>query len=142
ALSLAAPPGANPADAQLHRLFNDYWQLKLKESPTHATYLGVHRYDDQLDDLSETQRIVGMNRRRAMLKQLDHINGAQASAANQLRPQIFRRFLNHDIEPAQFPAHYMPVLQQNGPHITLPMLRLSQPMATQADCRRYAERLK
>lgn len=128
-------------DAQLQKLFNSYWQLKLEESPTRATYLGDHRYDDRLEDLSDSARIIGINRRKTMLKQLDAIDIAHATPANQLSAAILRRELNDDIEAAELPAHYMPISQQGGPHITLPLLRLSQPMDTDAACRKYAARL-
>jgi len=133
-------PAGSP-DTQLQILFNNYWQLRMKESPTRATYLGDHRYDDRLDDLSETGRIMGINQRRTMLKQLDAINVAAATPANRYSAEILRRVLADDIEEAELPAHFTPVLQQNGPHITLPLLRLSQPMSTEAECRRYAARL-
>ena len=138
-----APVDVKPAtaDARLQKLFAEYWELRMQESPTRATYLGDHRYDDRLDDLSETARVVGINRRKAMLKQLDAIDLAQASAADRLSASIFRRVLNDNIEAAELPGHLMPINQQEGPHITLPLLRLSQPMDSEAACRKYAARL-
>jgi len=129
------------ADARLQKLFNDYWQLKLEESPSRATYLGDHRYDDRLEDFSDSARIIGINRRKAMLTQLDRVDLAHATPANQLSAAILRRELSDDIESAELPARFMPISQQNGPHITLPLLRLSQPMDSDAACRKYAARL-
>jgi len=36
----------------LNRLYEDYWEFILKENPTLATYLGDHRYDNWLEDVS------------------------------------------------------------------------------------------
>ncbi len=138
--SIPPPPGAT-ADAQLANLFDEYWQLYLREHPTRATYLGDHRYDDQLDDLSETARLYGINRRRRMLAQLDRVALADASPANRFNARIFRRTLETDIGFAELPEHLLPVRPQHGPHLALPMLRLSQPFETDAQCRKYAARL-
>ena len=38
--------------SHLNRLYEDYWEFILKENPTFATYLGDHRYDNWLEDVS------------------------------------------------------------------------------------------
>ncbi|MDQ1429223.1 MAG: hypothetical protein QOK39_2699 [Acidimicrobiaceae bacterium] len=38
--------------AAVHRLAEDYWETVLEASPTNATILGDHRYDDRIEDLS------------------------------------------------------------------------------------------
>ncbi len=40
------------AGARLSALADEYWEAKLEASPLFATYLGDHRYDDRVDDLS------------------------------------------------------------------------------------------
>lgn len=40
-----------PSDA-LQRLADRYWEARLEASPLFATFLGDHRYDDRVDDLS------------------------------------------------------------------------------------------
>ena len=39
-------------DADLRALADEYWEAKLEASPLFATFLGDHRYDDRVDDLS------------------------------------------------------------------------------------------
>ncbi len=41
-----------PSDA-LRQLTDRYWEARLEASPLFATYLGDHRFDDRVDDLSE-----------------------------------------------------------------------------------------
>jgi uncharacterized protein (DUF885 family) len=38
--------------AELRALADEYWEAKLEASPLFATFLGDHRYDDRVDDLS------------------------------------------------------------------------------------------
>ncbi len=43
---------------QLHKLFDDYWEFVLKSSPSFATYIGDHRYDDKQCGTSAHYRII------------------------------------------------------------------------------------
>src|SRR5882672_1439830 len=54
--------------SQLHSLFEEYWENVLREAPTYATFLGDHRYDDRLEDLSAD----GTRRRRVHRMDLVH----------------------------------------------------------------------
>ena len=40
------------ASPQLRNLADRYWEARLEASPLFATFLGDHRYDDRVDDLS------------------------------------------------------------------------------------------
>ncbi|HRW37291.1 MAG: DUF885 domain-containing protein [Acidimicrobiales bacterium] len=42
-----------PANDALRDLTDRYWEARLEASPLFATFLGDHRFDDQVDDLSE-----------------------------------------------------------------------------------------
>jgi uncharacterized protein (DUF885 family) len=43
---------ASDAGASLRALADEYWDAKLEASPLFATFLGDHRFDDRVDDLS------------------------------------------------------------------------------------------
>ena len=43
---------ADAPGARLRALADEYWEAKLEASPLFATFLGDHRYDDRVDDLS------------------------------------------------------------------------------------------
>ena len=47
---------------ELNALLNNYWEYILEQMPTFATYIGDHRYNSRLEDLSEA----------AINKQADH----------------------------------------------------------------------
>lgn len=42
----------NDATRNLHNLFEEAWQYELKTNPLDATFIGFHKYDDQLPDVS------------------------------------------------------------------------------------------
>ncbi|MFO0974559.1 MAG: DUF885 domain-containing protein [Phycisphaerae bacterium] len=129
------PPGP------LTDLMADYWQMKLRETPVHATVVGEHRYDDQLDDLSDTARIAGIAGRRALLARLDALDLSRDPAGNRLNAELFRRAVTDEITAAELPGRWIPISQQEGPHIALPMLRVSQPLSSREESLRYAARL-
>jgi uncharacterized protein (DUF885 family) len=129
------------SDSRLTELFNEYWEARLRERPTEATYLGDYRYDDRLTDYSDAARREAIALRRSLLRRLDGLAPSEFSANDALNARLFRHTLVEDIDLAQLPDRFLPVRQQNGPHITLPMLRLSQPMKTHEQCRKYARRL-
>lgn len=41
------------ADAELRGIADDYWEAVMVASPVYATFVGDHRFDDRIDDLSE-----------------------------------------------------------------------------------------
>ena len=43
-------------NAKLHALFDEEWQLRLKENPLFATNVGVHTYDDKLPSVTQKDR--------------------------------------------------------------------------------------
>ncbi len=129
------------ADARLAALFEDYWESRLRESPARATYLGDHRYDDRLEDYSPEARAAYLARRRNYLEVLRTIDRTAVGDPQRLNAEVFFRVLLDDLDAAELPDDLMPVRQQDGPHITLAMLRISQPMASADECRRYAARL-
>ena len=47
-------------DDTIPGLAEEYWEAQLEASPLFATYMGDHRYDDRVDDLSvETEQAPG-----------------------------------------------------------------------------------
>src|SRR5688572_21207362 len=42
-------------DTELRRIADDYWEAVMVASPVYATFVGDHRFDDRMDDLSEAE---------------------------------------------------------------------------------------
>jgi uncharacterized protein (DUF885 family) len=47
-----ADPATDPSPSPVRSLADEYWEAKLEASPLSATFLGDHRFDDRVDDLS------------------------------------------------------------------------------------------
>ena len=70
----AARPSATPASEgeRLHRLFDTYWESKLREDPEFATYICFPGHNDRWSDFSPA----GIERRRVLAR--EHLKTAQA----------------------------------------------------------------
>jgi uncharacterized protein (DUF885 family) len=127
--------------AGLNSLFNDYWEYVLRESPTYATYLGDHRYDDKLDDLSEEAYYRRIDQCRKYLAQLKSI-GRPKDVRGRLNFDLFKRELDLQVEGSNFHPCLLQVTQQTGPHIDLPQIVTYHPYHTIGSYENYILRLK
>ena len=126
--------------SRLNRLYEDYWQFILKENPTFATYLGDHRYDNWLEDVSAhayEQRIEQIRKFLATLKGFKKPAGGE----DRLNYDLFKRELALQIEGAKYRPFLLPITQQTGPHIDLPQLVTYHPFKTLQDYANYVSRL-
>jgi uncharacterized protein (DUF885 family) len=67
-------------DTTIAELAADYWEARLQASPTLATYLGDHRFDDQIEDLSEEGEAA---QRSTWARLLERVEGVDRSALDQ-----------------------------------------------------------
>ncbi len=126
--------------AELNHLHEDFWEFSLTQFPRYATYLGDHRYDDRLEDVSEDSFQKRIAKYGTYLEKLRSL-GRPSSASDRLNYELFERRLMLDIEGAQFRPYLTPVTQQTGPHIDLPQLVTYHPFHTVQDYRNYFSRL-
>ena len=68
--STAPPQAPSDADAQLARVAGAYFDEALRASPSWATSLGVHRFDDRLDDAGASAWAASLARDRRYLTRL------------------------------------------------------------------------
>src|SRR6266852_6833911 len=124
----------------LNRLYEDYWEFILKENPTFATYLGDHRYDNLLEDVSSEAYEKRVDRIRQFLSELRRFN-KPTKRENQLNYDLFKRELALQIEGAKYQPYLLALTQQTGPHIYLPQLTTYHPFKTLQDYVNYVSRL-
>ena len=126
---------------QLNRLYENYWEFLLKESPLTATYLGDHRYDDLLDDASEE----AFNRRKTQYERfLDQLRRIPKPSAkpDQLNYMLFERELEDNLNSAKFRAYLTPITQQSGLQIDIPEIVTYHPFNTIRDFDNFIKRLR
>lgn len=90
----AAP---NPAETAFAQLSARYIEGTAKLSPTYATTLGNHKYDDQLPDLSAAGREAQKRFDREMLAGLAKIDRAKLSRDSQVDAALLENALNYDL---------------------------------------------
>ena len=126
--------------ASLNRLYEDYWEFILKENPTFATYLGDHRYDNWLEDVSSEAYQQRIDRFRKFLSDLKGFK-KPINGEDRLNYDLFKRELALQIEGAKYQPYLLPITQQTGPHIDLPQLITYHPFKTLQDYVNYISRL-
>ncbi len=124
----------------LNRLYGDYWEFTLKENPTFATYLGDHRYDNWLEDVSSEAYEKRVDRIRQFLSELRRFK-KPTKREDQLNYDLFKRELSLQIEGAKYHPYLLALTQQTGPHIDLPQLTTYHPFKTLQDYVNYVSRL-
>ena len=94
----AAVSAADAAFTDLSaRALEGWFQL----SPVSATQIGDHRFDGELDDLSEAGRARGLEFSQNLLAELQALDVAALSRENQVDAAILRNQLQYDIWNAQ-----------------------------------------
>jgi uncharacterized protein (DUF885 family) len=121
-------------------LYEDYWEFILKENPTFATYLGEHRYDNWLEDVSAEAYEKRIEKLRKFLAELTGFK-KPTNGEDRLNYDLFKRELALQIEGAKYQPYLLPITQQTGPHIDLPQLVTYHPFKTLQDYVNYVSRL-
>jgi uncharacterized protein (DUF885 family) len=84
----AAGPGA---DAAFTALAGEYLEEVYRRQPTQATFLGIHKYDDTLDDYSRQAAADGAAAAKRFRERVAAVDTATLSPSNQLdREQLLR----------------------------------------------------
>jgi uncharacterized protein (DUF885 family) len=84
-------------DARFEELGNQYLDQFTAYSPVRATALGDHRFDGQLDEISEAAREQHTAWIRRVLEQLDAIDAKQLTRANQVDYGLLRHSLDAEL---------------------------------------------
>ena len=112
-LSLSVAVQAD-ATSDFAALLEEHWEWTLRNSPTFASSLGDHRYDDQWRDESLEAYETRHDERREFLRRVYAIERTALSDADQLNYELFRRQLQDDVDLYQFGGHLMPFFHRGG----------------------------
>ena len=129
----------NPWD----QLFGDYWNFQMERSPMWATYLGDHRFDDRIPDLSMEAR----GRERVALegflqRAIDLGKQGLIGPGDSLNADLFAREIKIELDDWEWHDELMPITQQSGPQIDFAELANYHPFKTVRDVENYILRLK
>ena len=113
-MSYAGAPTVSAESARLHAIFDSAWKLSLADDPVEASRLGVHDYDELWPDVS-LQAVQSRHQRdKAVLRQLDAIDQASLSPADQVNYQLFRRDREDRVAGHRFGGYLLPINQREG----------------------------
>jgi uncharacterized protein (DUF885 family) len=127
--------------AQQNKLFDEYYENSLKNSPEQATSFGDYRYNSQLSQVS----LADIARRHAeaddFLKRLKEIPSDGMSDKDLLSHRLLERQLEREDVNYELKNYEMPVNQQNGVHTRLADLPLSVPFESVQHYQDFISRL-
>jgi len=142
-IGLPGPSAAqNSASDQLHNLFEEAWEFRLKEHPLFATSVGVHKYNDQLPEVSVEAAERRMKREKTFLNRLHDINRSALSPKDQLNYDLFEQIRERRIAEVEHRAYLIPITNRSGFHVSFPQLPDRMPLTTVADYEDYIARLQ
>ena len=141
ALALLALPAVADEVARLHALFDKNWEARLRESPTFATSVGRHEYDDRLPSVTPADLARRQAERKETLGELAKIDRSKLPASEQVNYDIFKEQIQEGIESYDFADYEMPINADSGFHSGFARLAKEMPLATVKDYENYIGRL-
>ena len=136
----APTPVADRVAAQ-NALFEEYYQLGLKNSPERATSIGDYRYNNQLGDASMAAIARQHAEADAFLARLRAIPTAGMSDSDLLSHELLERQLSQGDVNYSLKNYEMQINQQNGVHTSLADLPHSVPFDSVQHYEDYIARL-
>src|SRR4051794_14962450 len=133
-------PVADRVAAQ-NKLFDEFWETGLKNSPERATAVGDYRYNSQLGQYSLAEIARQHAEADEFLKRLKAIPADGMTDKDLLSHQLLERQLEREDINYSLKNFEMPVNQQNGVHTRLADLPLSMPFDSVPHYQDYIARL-
>ncbi len=137
---------ATDTKQRLDELFESYFEDNLRANPLLATYIGDHRYDDQLPNSIGPQYLDAahaMNQK--YLGAIRAIDPTALSPADRISYDIFLYEREREARGERFPFHQLPINQAGSLLTVMPALGSgtnAQPFQTVADYERWLKRLE
>lgn len=133
---------AQPADKELHALFDEYHEAFLRENPEEATSLGRSEYNDRWRDWSPAARGRWLDAMRGFLQRLDAFRPDALNEQDRISLQLLRGMLERDIAGLPYEAWLTRVNQLFGLHTVVYLTIREMPARTPADYENILARLR
>ncbi len=139
------PAKATDTRQQLDALFESYFEDNLRANPLLATYIGDHRYDDQLPNSIGPQYLAAARAlNQKYLAAIRALDPDSLSPADRISYDIFLYEREREARGERFPFHLLPINQAGSLLTVMPALGSgtnAQPFETVADYERWLQRL-
>ncbi|MET0319444.1 MAG: DUF885 family protein, partial [Duganella sp.] len=136
-----AAPDLAARRAALDRLIKEQWDYTMRNSPEWASMLGDKRYNDKLSDFSQANIEADIQISADFLRRFEAIDTAGFPGQEQLNRELMVRQLRQTVDGARFKDWEMPLAQNSGIHIDLPMIVSAWNFETVKDYDDYIARL-
>src|SRR5688572_13845663 len=131
--------------SRLHHIFEHYFDQYLQLFPTFATFIGDHRYDDQLsmaisDEHREKQRALHAR----FSSEIAAVNSEGLGQQDRLNYAVFRHLLAQRLEELKFEQHLISVRQLGSLVVEFPLMGSGKgihPFKTPADYDNFLKRI-
>ncbi len=133
---------ANDEAKKLHSLFAEDWQWSLQQFPENATFLGDHRNNHRLIDLSFAAIEQRKAHEREMLNRIQQIDRAKLSGQDVISYDLYLRDKRINVEGQRFPLELRPLNQMDGLHLSFAQLADASPFRSLKDYENYLARLR
>lgn len=133
---------AQPADKDLHALFDEYHEAFLRENPEEATSLGRNEYNDRWRDWSPAARGRWLDAMRGFLQRLAAFRPDALNEQDRISLQLLHGMLERDIAGLPYEAWLTRVNQLFGLHTVVYLTIREMPARTPADYENILARLR
>jgi uncharacterized protein (DUF885 family) len=133
---------AGVRSAPLAALLADHWSWLMRRSPTWATRLGDHQYDDRLEDLSPAALAADRAAREAFLQRAERIAAAGLHPDDQLTLSLFQHELRAGLATDLCHTEQWGLSARNNPLVSLGWLAEGVSLDTAAARAAYLSRLE
>src|SRR5688572_31651076 len=127
------------------KVFDDYYEERLKLYPLEATLAGDHRYNDQLPNvLSDGFREEAKGFYRKFLAAAKRYDRAELSAEDKVSRDILKWECEVNLAQLEFPTHLLPIDQFTGLHLQIGQWAggtSAQPFKTPQDYENWLKRV-
>ena len=130
----------NPIE-QLHQLFHDEWEARLRFDPLFATSTGDRRYNHCLPRVREADYAAYQAALGSLRMRLEDIPREALPAEEQLNYDIWQRLIDNERREMELGGYRLPLSKMWGYHLAFAECYLNMPFDTVADYERYIDRL-
>jgi len=133
--------GQPPLD-KLNALFELAWQYALLDMPELGTYTGAPGLNHRWTDMSAEAVRLRKKDMEFMIRMLSGIDVSESQEADRLNYDLFKRFIQTNLESTRFPGEYLPVNQMGGPQLDLAQIFAMMPLRNAEDVANYLSRFR
>lgn len=136
-----AAPDLEARRTALNSLLKEQWEYTMRNSPEWASLLGDKRYNDKWSDFSQAGIDADIKASADFLKRFEAVDTTGFPLQEQLNRELMVRQLRQSVDGARFKDWEMPLAQNSGVHIDLPMIVSALSFETVKDYEDYIKRL-